>query len=419
MNKPNIILIVLDTLREDYSKYVDSSLKKYGFVRLKNVITPSPWTLPAHASMFTGLYPLRHGAHATKEVKIHNIKLKGHRLLTQDLREFGFKNYLFTANEFIRPYFGFRNFDKIKIVPAIPIIVDKDIDREKMSKYRGKNQIETALNAIKAKEYLLLIKYAIREISIRARPLSRIYCSLLHQWPMNKGITKLIRYLKRENFKRPFFLFVNLMEVHEPYTVFDKGAWVTNIKSIPDKKRIKIINTWKRRYPIHANYLGKKMECVMRALEDKKVSDDDLIIVVGDHGQLLGEDGKIGHGVLLWDELLRVPMWIRGNINMESIEGYLSLVKIRKMIIDYALNGKINMKNYYKKHVYAESYGIYFPYKITENNKEYIEYVDSYRVAVYCCEGKAIFNVKRWVVEEIKGLKMNEAKNLILNFLKI
>ena len=270
MAKRNIILIVLDSLREDYSEYIDIHLKKHGFVKLHNVITSAPWTLPAHASMFTGLYPFRHGAHATKKIKIREIKLKSHRIVTKDLKEMGFTNYLFTANDFIRPFFGFRYFDYIETVPAVPIIQDKDSDRERMSKYHGKNQIETALNAIKAKEYLLLAKYAIREITIRMRPATKIFYSLIHQWPLDKGVKKLIKYMREIELNSPFFLFVNLMEVHEPYTPFDRGSWMTNIKPVSDLKRGKIIDTWKKRYPIHARYLGKKVGDVIKEIDNKK-----------------------------------------------------------------------------------------------------------------------------------------------------
>jgi arylsulfatase A-like enzyme len=62
MRKPNIVIIVLDTLREDHAQGLDRLLD-YGFVKYQNAIAPAPWTLPSHASMFTGLYPSEHGIH--------------------------------------------------------------------------------------------------------------------------------------------------------------------------------------------------------------------------------------------------------------------------------------------------------------------------------------------------------------------
>ena len=68
---PNIIIIVLDTARA-------SNLSPYGYekdttpnlaeladegVVYEKAFTPSPWSLPSHTSLFTGVYPSKHGAH--------------------------------------------------------------------------------------------------------------------------------------------------------------------------------------------------------------------------------------------------------------------------------------------------------------------------------------------------------------------
>src|SRR5712664_1616375 len=68
---PDVILIVLDTTRADH-------LSTYGYARetsrhlsafaadgllFTQARSPAAWTLPGHASLFTGTYPTRHGAH--------------------------------------------------------------------------------------------------------------------------------------------------------------------------------------------------------------------------------------------------------------------------------------------------------------------------------------------------------------------
>ena len=70
-DRPRIVLLIsLDTLRPDHlgiygydrptSPAIDS-LGREGVV-FEDASTTSPWTLPSHASMLTGLYPNRHGA---------------------------------------------------------------------------------------------------------------------------------------------------------------------------------------------------------------------------------------------------------------------------------------------------------------------------------------------------------------------
>lgn len=67
----SVIFIVADTLRRDrlslhgYARDTTPVLKAWaaGGVRFDDMSANSSWTLPSHASMFTGLYPRSHGAH--------------------------------------------------------------------------------------------------------------------------------------------------------------------------------------------------------------------------------------------------------------------------------------------------------------------------------------------------------------------
>ena len=67
----NIILICIDCARADHlsiygydrktTPYIDKLSKES--VVYENAISPAGWTLPSHASMFTGTYPSKHGCH--------------------------------------------------------------------------------------------------------------------------------------------------------------------------------------------------------------------------------------------------------------------------------------------------------------------------------------------------------------------
>ncbi len=73
----NVILISIDTLRSDhvgiygYGPDTSPTMDRLalGGVFFEDVTAASPWTLPSHASMFTGLYPSTHG------VKDHTFAL--------------------------------------------------------------------------------------------------------------------------------------------------------------------------------------------------------------------------------------------------------------------------------------------------------------------------------------------------------
>ena len=65
---PNVILIVVDTLRADrltqygYTRDTSSALSQLtdASVRFEDCVSPAPWTAPSVASLFTGLDPARH-----------------------------------------------------------------------------------------------------------------------------------------------------------------------------------------------------------------------------------------------------------------------------------------------------------------------------------------------------------------------
>ena len=68
MRRPNVVILIIDALREDYSSGLEA-LRELGFVRYENAIAPAPWTLPSHASLITGLYPSQHGVHESRDAR--------------------------------------------------------------------------------------------------------------------------------------------------------------------------------------------------------------------------------------------------------------------------------------------------------------------------------------------------------------
>ena len=68
MNQPDIIFIVLDTQRADrlgcygYNKPITPYLDAFAAqsIVFEQAISPAQWTIPSHASLFTGLYPTAH-----------------------------------------------------------------------------------------------------------------------------------------------------------------------------------------------------------------------------------------------------------------------------------------------------------------------------------------------------------------------
>jgi arylsulfatase A-like enzyme/Tfp pilus assembly protein PilF len=99
----------------------------------------------------------------------------------------------------------------------------------------------------------------------------------------------------RGHSKNPFFLFVHLYDPHMPYEPPEPFA---------------------SRYPEHP-YDGEiaaadaAVGTLLDALKQQGVYDRALIVLLSDHGEGLGDHGEDGHGILLYREVLQVPLLLK------------------------------------------------------------------------------------------------------------
>src|SRR5581483_2011101 len=108
-DSPNVLLIVIDTLRADH-------LSAYGSARLtpnldriahegvlfENAISPCSWTLPSHASLVTGRYPSEHGMQNALPMPWlgwGNAGLRGLPTIGEVLKHAGYRTAAFSANQ--------------------------------------------------------------------------------------------------------------------------------------------------------------------------------------------------------------------------------------------------------------------------------------------------------------------------------
>jgi len=102
----NVVFVVLDTTRKDhlstygYDRPTTPGLEEFAreATRFEQAVAPAPWTLPVHASMFTGLYPSEHGA--TQE----SPYLEGSTTLAETLSAAGYDTACYSSNAWITPY---------------------------------------------------------------------------------------------------------------------------------------------------------------------------------------------------------------------------------------------------------------------------------------------------------------------------
>ena len=127
-HEPNVVLIVLDTLRADHLPFYGYYKNTAPFltelstrsVVFENVFSASSYTSPATASIFTSLYPFQHGVYTgfftSKQKKIELNRIPERiKTITEILKENGYETYGVADNINICKEEGFtQGFDKFK-----------------------------------------------------------------------------------------------------------------------------------------------------------------------------------------------------------------------------------------------------------------------------------------------------------------
>jgi arylsulfatase A-like enzyme len=131
--RPNLIFLSIDDLRPDrLGAYGDERAISPLFDRLaaegilfENAYSVSSWTLPAHASMFTGLHPRTHGA-----INQYAPPRKIYPMLAETLEKHGYTNLGYSGGGWVTPAFGFaRGFAEFEDIWWPPRAVKKIVSR--------------------------------------------------------------------------------------------------------------------------------------------------------------------------------------------------------------------------------------------------------------------------------------------------
>lgn len=375
-SRPNISVIVLDTLRLDTFKRLEAqggkSLADLGeFTSMEKCIAPSSWTLPSHASLFTGMYPSEHGAHESKNVKaldIAQLKLR-RRTFVSDLNDLGYATYAISANPYVHPVYGFDEFKHFKAESYFTDLWGYAIEvperlKPLLAKYRaqyGGNFFKIGFAMLRDDPGL------IREVTglpltgalTLKNVLKKARAKAIEGWPVEKGGRRIVKSVSEMRLRKPFFLFLNLMEAHDPYTTSKtlKMDWSTPFWKKPvDSATVQL---WKRLYAKASQRAYVYAYSIIENLVER-FGGDQIIVLTSDHGQEFNEHGYIGHGTVLHDEVVKVPLAVMmpKGFAKPTRAGYSSLVNVRRFISE-ALQKNQHATDYlFSDEVRAESFGV-------------------------------------------------------------
>lgn len=410
MGKPNVILIVCDSLRKDILEIYGGPAKTPNLKRLakeamvyENAIAPSPWTFPSHVSLFTGLYPSRHGVHESEHEKLQGLAPRNKELKAERLPEYlkgiGYRTIGISNNIMVSRFTNFDlGFNQFFNMDTDPWTSDPKMIEAKLL---GGNRTQVI--------GMLLKKRGIGASLGYLKPY--LYSELVHNltnYPIDKGINSTNRFISKSRLSPRFFLFINLMEPHEPYKGHDGKDILDQFTNIREMEKEKVAKL-KKQYIKGVEYLDKNLGDLIKMLEDGGFWENTLLVITSDHGQAFNENGYMYHGNYLYDEIIRVPLVIKYPNGMKFPErrGYQSLTSIFNLVKSIIKDGddKILTTNL----AFAESFGL--EKILPESHKWREDYVkatyEKTRKAVYENNSKLTLNSSEGVIEEF----LNDGKN--------
>ncbi len=278
---PPIILITLDTTRRDAVAPWNANpeltpnlaaLSKKSVV-FSNAWAASPWTLPSHASIFTGLYPSHHEAGVTKDALPREAVT-----LAELLRTRGFRTGGFVGGPMAGAGFGLSQGFSI-------------YDDPEGWERSAKGVTDAALTFITANAD------------------SPLFVFVNYFDPHEP-------YNAPERFRQRLAARLDLDDVVSKWTdgaagansVVDSDRNVRCEKSVRDTIRK---NKMRRAYLEEIAYMDFQIGRLMKGLKRQGLFDRAMIIAVADHGEFLGEGGLFGHSYRLDPELTNVPLLIK------------------------------------------------------------------------------------------------------------
>lgn len=318
-NSPNVIVIVLDTLRADrmslYGYERETSAKVGAWanrdgVVFENTITAAPWTLPSHVSLFTGLDSVTHGMTSGDPVPL------GLEMMAERLQKQGYRTAAFTGGGYVgENYRVMQGFDTLSYW------------------FTAKRKVSEVGNDLVA------------------------------------GLSNAVDWLDQTQEQvpsQPFFLFFHTYEVHTPYRqrepffsqfhVGSGGEPMPPVKTIKAqsapvdgfrlKKTFAAMGPGEppRYQPLEDRYIGLASDLYdsgvafadlhigqwLDYLDESGLSENTVVVFTSDHGESLGERGLAGHSSLEeWE--IKIPLVI-ASPGLENFRG--TRVKTQVRLID-------------------------------------------------------------------------------------
>lgn len=288
--QPNVILIVLDTVRamdlhlcgydRPTTPFLDDFTTRPGVTHTCHAYSPGTWTIPSHTSYFTGVPVNEHGYDSVSHGFGTDLPV-----LSEAMADRGYQTVMVSANPTLSAASGLdRGFQHVTVAKTL------------------------------------------RELRGDETP---------------RAVRKLLK--AEADLDKPLFLFVNVLDAHDPYPrvpddagwlpaqdpvdfpVFDVGQdseyhrYVRGELNAADTKayETRVRNGYDWGLAMADRTLSLILEVLRR---DHWLDHGYRIVITSDHGEYLGEHGLLRHGCYTWEPVVRVPFVYVDSAHPEGVK---------------------------------------------------------------------------------------------------
>ncbi len=309
----NVLLVVMDTVRKDhltpygYDRPTTPTLADFADDALvyEEAVAQAPWTLPVHASMFTGLYPGEHTATQESPYLPDDVGT-----LAETLSAAGYATACYSSNAWITPYTrltaGFDHQDNFfEVLPG------------------------EALSGLAAELWQRVLDSRFRWVADRLVELGNEVHEHLAGGDgadsKTPDIIDRVQDFTDAHAGADWFAFINLMDAHLPYyppaayrdefapgvdptavcqnsKEYNSGARVVDDAEFADLRGL---------YDAEIRHIDAELARLFDHLRASGQWEDTVVIVCSDHGELHGEHGLYGHEFAVYDPLVNVPLLVK------------------------------------------------------------------------------------------------------------
>jgi len=285
---PNVLVLLLDTVRA-------SALGMYGYTRatspamdsvaaggalFEHAVSTSPWTLPSHASLFTGEYP------GLLSTSFKSPLDRSRPTLAEMFRAAGYETMGVVGNPYYtawdsglgRGFLQWTDYDRsVRQVLRSGWIGQSSIGQQLMRS----RSVRDVVGALRGAEFLVIPKPG------GEAPNATRITDVLLEWQSTRA-------------ERPFFAFANYFDAHEAYA--PPPQYRTRFAESPTARDL---------HDAEIAYIDDEVNRLLSTLQARGALKNTIVVITSDHGEQFKEHGISGHGNSLYYQLLHIPLVIR------------------------------------------------------------------------------------------------------------